>query len=209
MLYLQSDKDFPGGSAGEESACNVGDLGLTTGLGRSPGEGNGYPLQYSGLENSMNCIVHGVSKNWTRLSDFHFPKWQSLFCSDSLARISHVAPTKLKARVFILLEPRRQRGRQDYWTAWNESVNECIQLESPSESGRCWWTWGGFPGSSVVKNLPAKQETWIWSLGREDHLEKEMATCSNILAWEIPWTKESSELQSMGLQRVGHGSAIK
>ena len=63
---------FPGGSEGKESTCNVGDLGLIHGLGRSPGEGNGYPLQYSGLENSMNCIVHGVAKSQTRLSDFHF-----------------------------------------------------------------------------------------------------------------------------------------
>ena len=54
---------FPGGSAGKESACRVGDLGLILGLGRSPGEGNGYPLQYSGLENSMNCMVHGVAKS--------------------------------------------------------------------------------------------------------------------------------------------------
>ena len=56
---------FPGGSAGKESTCNVGGLGLIPGLGRSPGEGNGYPLQYSGLENSMDCIVHGVAKTWT------------------------------------------------------------------------------------------------------------------------------------------------
>ena len=59
-------------SAGKESACNVGDLGLIPGLGRSPGEGNGYPLQYSGLENSVYCIVHGVAKSRTRLSNFHF-----------------------------------------------------------------------------------------------------------------------------------------
>ena len=63
---------FPCSSAGKESACNAGDLGLIPGLGRSPGEGNGYPLQYSGLENSMDCIVHGVAKSWTWLSDFHF-----------------------------------------------------------------------------------------------------------------------------------------
>ena len=50
---------------GEESACNVGDLGSIPGLGRSPGEKNGYPLKYSGLENSMDCIVHGVAKTWT------------------------------------------------------------------------------------------------------------------------------------------------
>ena len=56
----------------KESASNAGDLGSIPGLGRSPGEGNGYPLQYSGLENSMDCIVHGVAKGQTRLSDFHF-----------------------------------------------------------------------------------------------------------------------------------------
>ena len=50
-----------GGSAGKESTCNVGDLGLIPGLGRFPGEGNSYPRQYFGLENSMDCIVHGVS----------------------------------------------------------------------------------------------------------------------------------------------------
>ena len=63
---------FPGGSAGKESACNAGDLGSIPGLGRSPGKGNGYPLQYSGLENSMDYIVHGITKSRTRLSDFHF-----------------------------------------------------------------------------------------------------------------------------------------
>ena len=56
---------FPCGSAGKESARNVGDLGPIPRLGRSPGEGNGYPLQYSGLENSMECIVHGVAKSPT------------------------------------------------------------------------------------------------------------------------------------------------
>ena len=62
---------FPCVSAGKESVCNLGDLGLIPGLERSPGEGKGYPLQYSGLENSMDCIVHGVAKSQTWLSDFH------------------------------------------------------------------------------------------------------------------------------------------
>ena len=61
---------FPCGSAGKESTCNAGDLGLIPGLDRSPREGKGYPFQYSGLENSMDCIVHGVSKSCTWLSDF-------------------------------------------------------------------------------------------------------------------------------------------
>ena len=64
-------RDFPHGSTGRESACNVGNLGSVPGLGRSLGEGKGYPVQYSGLENSINCIVHGIAKSWTRLSDFH------------------------------------------------------------------------------------------------------------------------------------------
>ena len=60
------------GSAGKESACNTRDLGLIPGLGRSPGGGKGYSLQYSGLEKSMDCIVYGISNSQTRLSDFHF-----------------------------------------------------------------------------------------------------------------------------------------
>ena len=63
---------FSCGSAGKESTCNVGDLGSIPGLGRYPGEAKGYPLQYSGLENSMDCRVSGVGKSRTRLSDFHF-----------------------------------------------------------------------------------------------------------------------------------------
>ena len=62
---------FPCGSAGKESACNEGDLSLIPGLGISSGKGKDYPLHYSGLENSMDCIVHGVAKTQTRLSDFH------------------------------------------------------------------------------------------------------------------------------------------
>ena len=59
---------FPYGSAGKESACNAGDLGSIPGLGRSPGEGKGYPLQYSGLENSMDYIVHDITKSQLSLS---------------------------------------------------------------------------------------------------------------------------------------------
>ena len=68
---------FPGGSDGEESACNAGDLGSIPGSGRSPGEGNGYPLQYSCLKNSVNrgvwrATVHGVAKSCAGLRDFCF-----------------------------------------------------------------------------------------------------------------------------------------
>ena len=65
-----SHLSFPGGSDSKESACNAGDLGSIPGLERSPGEVNGYPLQYSCLENSMDRGVHGVAKSWTQLSDY-------------------------------------------------------------------------------------------------------------------------------------------
>ena len=69
-----SHQGFPGGSNGKESACNAGDPGLIPGAGRSPGEVNGYPLQYSCLENSIDrgacwATVHGITKSWTRLSN--------------------------------------------------------------------------------------------------------------------------------------------
>ena len=70
---------FPGGSAGKESACNVGDPSWIPGLGRSLGEGIGYPLQYSGLENSMDSTV---TQSRTRLSDFHLT-------DESISQLSH------------------------------------------------------------------------------------------------------------------------
>ena len=72
FCLISTTLGFPCGSAGKESTCNVGDLGSIPVLGRSPGEGKDYPLLYFGLENSMDCIVHGISKSWTPLSNFHF-----------------------------------------------------------------------------------------------------------------------------------------
>ena len=76
MVKMKESKNyigsFPCGSAGKESACNSGDLGSIPRLGRSPGEGKRYPLQSSGLENSTDCLVHGVAESRTRLSDCHF-----------------------------------------------------------------------------------------------------------------------------------------
>ena len=76
MLILLKE-DFPGGSDGKASVCSAGDLGSIPGLWKSPGEGNGNPLQYSCLENPMDrgawyATVHGVAKSRTQLSDFHF-----------------------------------------------------------------------------------------------------------------------------------------
>ena len=67
----------------------------------------------------------------------------------------------------------------------------------------------GFSAGSVVKNLPAMQNTCVRSLSQEDTLEKGMVAYSSILAWRIPWTQEHGGLQSMGLQRVGHDGVTK
>ena len=67
----------------------------------------------------------------------------------------------------------------------------------------------GFPGGSMVKNPPAVQEAWVGSLGREDPLEKEMATRSSILAWQISWTEEPGGLQFTELRRVRHDLTTK
>ena len=80
MLRINPCLGFPDSSVGKESAYNAGDPGSNPGLGRSPGEGKGYSLQYSGLEKSMDCIVHGVAKSQAQLNDFHFQflsSWES------------------------------------------------------------------------------------------------------------------------------------
>ena len=71
-LPISTTNRFPCGSAGKESTCNVETWVQSLGWKDSPGEGKGYPLQYSGLENSMDCIVHGVTESQTQLSNFHF-----------------------------------------------------------------------------------------------------------------------------------------
>ena len=71
FFLLVSCLGFPCCSVGKESTCNVGDPGFIPGLGKSPGKGKGYPLQCSGLENSMDSKVHEVAKSWTRLSNLH------------------------------------------------------------------------------------------------------------------------------------------
>ena len=98
---------FPGGSEAEASACNAGDLGSIPGLGRSPGEGNGSPLQYSCLENPMDgedwwAMVHGVAKSWTRLSDFtSLHRFVTVF----LPRSKHLLISWLQSLSTMIFEP--------------------------------------------------------------------------------------------------------
>ena len=82
----------------------------------------------------------------------------------------------------------------------SDNVGMCVQ-EGSRRKSHIITTWAS-PLAQLVKHLPAVQETWVRSLGREDPLEKEMATHSSILAWRIPWTEESGRLQSMESQEL-------
>ena len=97
---------FPCGSAGKEPACNVGDLGLIPGLERSPGEGKGYPLQYPGLENSMDSVVREVAKSQTQLSNLHI---QFIYVYINL---------------LILESNKVLAGRKDLWKIWKYKTRE-------------------------------------------------------------------------------------
>ena len=90
---------FPCGLAGKGSACKAGDLALIPWSGRSPGEGKGYPLQYSGLENSMDCIVHGVAKSQKQLGDFHCLS----FMSPKSKMVTPAQTSPLSCRLFSCL----------------------------------------------------------------------------------------------------------
>ena len=123
---------FPCGSAGKESARNAGDLGLIPGVGRSPGEGKGYPLQYSGLENSKNCIVVGLQSQ-TQLSDFHFT-----WCLNSFSFFwpCHAACGILVSQSGIeLLSPALEAQRLNHWTTKevprSQFLNTHLQRKEP------------------------------------------------------------------------------
>ena len=126
------------GSAGKESACNAGDLGSIPGLGRSPGEGKGCPLQYSGLENSRDCVVHGSQRVRHRLSDFHF----------ALVIFSYPM-TVLKQRESEDQDgPGALRLTPQVWRAWRSLVDTLSRrLPLGSEPASCRETFAGGGGA--------------------------------------------------------------
>ena len=133
---------FPCGSAGKESTCNAGDLGSIAGLGIFPGEGQDYILQYSGLENSMDCTGHGVTKSQTWLRDFHFH-----FQGMKIPQASGAAKQIYKIHISLqqLTETFRSVCSQDWNLTegdlqWSECLgpilNSCIEIITPK-----WGLW--------------------------------------------------------------------
>ena len=160
---------FPCGSAGKESASNAGDLGSLLGLGKSLGEGKGYSLQYSGLKNSMDCIVHRVLLSFNSVVSttvLNFDKYH-----DEAKGFSDISVGK---------ESTYNAGDPSSIPGSGRSPGEGIGY--PHQ-----YSWASLV-AQLVKNLRAMWEIWVLSLGWEDPLEKGKATHSNILAWRIPWT---------------------
>ena len=149
--------------------CSVWDLGSIPQLGRSPGEGKGYPLQYSGLENSMDCIVHGVTKSRIQLNSFHFHFtfiWASLI-GQSVKNLRAVQETWVRSLV-----------RKIAWRRKWQPTPVFLPGESHRQSSLAGYSpWGCKSIASLVaqlvKNPPAMQETWVQSLN-----------------WKIAWRKE-------------------
>ena len=129
---------FPGGLAGKESACNAGDLGLIPWLERSPREGKGYPLQYSGLEHSMDFAVHGVAKSQTQLNYFHL-----------ILRASLVAQTVKNPPVIL-----------ETWVltlGWEDPLEAGMATHSTILAWRIPWT-----------EEPGRLQTLVWPRIRHD-----------------------------------------
>ena len=112
-------RGVPGSSVGKELACNERDLGSIPRWGRSPGEGKGYPLQDSGLENSMDCTVHGVTKSRTQQSDFHFhtPATPLLGIDpEKITTVKHTCIPTFIVALFTVARTRKQPRRPtDEW----------------------------------------------------------------------------------------------
>ena len=175
----QPERGFPGGSDGKESA---GDSGSIPGSGRSPGRGQGNPLQYSCLKNPMDrgdwrALVHRVAKSRIQLIDFTFP---------------------FHFHIYYQGFPDSSVGKEYACNAGDPgSIPGSGRSPGEGIGYPLQYSWASLV-AQLVKNPPVMRETWAQSLGWEDSLEKGKATHSSILAWRIPWT--AGILCSIGLR---------
>ena len=160
---------------------DTGDVGLIPRLGRSPGEGNVNPL----AESTERLGIHTLTNDFEHFLYVYLISIYIKCCW--WCEYLNLLPS-LKWVVCLIIE-----------VCFLKS-SLCTLDKNPLSN--MWFV--ASLVAQVVKNLPAMQEMQVWSLNREDPLEKRMATHSSILAWRIPWTEEPSGLHSMGLQRVVH-----
>ena len=163
----------------KESAYNVGDPGSIPGQGRSPGEGDGNPLQYSCLENPMDgeawqATVRGVTKSWTRLSDFTFTFTQSYSIQCHLARSCFMSFSTIL--LFSSFE------------SYCPCSNNSLKIQSFCYQG--------------ILKVSFNFYSWLVISAAAAATEKAMATHSSTLAWKIPWMEEPGRLQSTGSKAI-------
>ena len=118
----------------KESTCNTRDLGSIPGCGRSPGEWKGYPLQYSGLENSMDCMVHWVAKSQTQLSDFHLLKGMDIFSKLCCCLVAKFCQSLCNTMVYTVHGILQARILE--WVAFAFSRGSSLGWEEPLEKGK-------------------------------------------------------------------------
>ena len=183
-ILIKAGFIFPHSSLGKESACNAGDYSLIPGLGRSTGVGIGYTFQ-----NSWASLVAQLVKKKIYLQCRRpgFNPWVEKM------------PWRRERLPTPVSWPGEFHGLFSPWGCKESDTTEQLSLKFILSS------WASLV-AQMVKNLPSMQETQVQSLGWENHLEKEMSTHSNILAWRIPWTEMPGGLQAMGSQRVGHNT---
>ena len=147
MSVFTSKQHFPGGSDSKESACHAGDPGSIPGLRRSPGEGNGNPLQYSCLENSMDrgaWQVHGVLKSRTWLSNFHLQQRSKMFCSQLRERYTKRSfwcpPSILNFLLCLLAWKYMILGSATMGKGGHRHKNKSITVDKWEDPG--WSSWG-------------------------------------------------------------------
>ena len=182
-ILIKADFIFPHSSLGKESACNAGDHSLIPGLGRSTGEGIGCPFQNSWA----SLVAQLVKKNYMQCRRPRFNPW--------VGKI----PWRRERLPTPVSWPGEFHGLFSPWGCKESDTTEQLSFNFILSS------WASLV-AQMVKNLPSMQEIQVQSLGWENHLEKEMSTHSNILAWRIPWTEEPGGLQAMGSQWVGHNT---
>ena len=152
--YLYMKRGFPVA----QSACNEGNLDLVPGLGRFPGEGKGYPLQYSGLENSIDYIAHGVANSRPQLSDFHFPskhKKKKFIGNGSLNEIRCIQEWILPSAIMI-----RVQHQFLWWLSGKESACNTGDVGSIPGSGRSPGEGNGNPLQYSGLENPTDREAW-------------------------------------------------
>ena len=165
-------------------------LSSISGLGRSPGEGKGYPLQYSGLENSMDCVVHGIATSWTRLSNFNFD-FVGLRCCSGFSLVIASGAYSLIAVASLVAEHRfwdppasalgaRGLSSCSFWAPEHRLMDVARELSCSMICGILARQWGIEPESSALQGRFLATEP----LGKSPHVHFYIVIC---LGLGLPW----------------------